>query len=117
MLIAAATLIWAGALASLIAAVVQFSRSDFEPASFLSLFAAVCGVIAGGVVFKRPAVAVVGVLIASLADARNLFYWYSLPPTFNTFVNAAVVLLISGGALAGVATMLSRNRQVPNRLG
>lgn len=111
--IAAAILAWAGGLASLTGAFLLFSKSDFESASFLSLFAGICGVTAGIVVFRRPAVTVVGVLIASLAEGMNLRFEYALPSSFNTITNAALVLLIAGGALAGVATVLPRSRQEP----
>jgi uncharacterized membrane protein len=114
-LVMAAILMWAGGLASLIGALVLFSTSDFEPASFLSLFAGICGVMSGAVVFKRPAVAVVGVLLAAVAVGRNLTYWYLLPSNFNTIDDAALVMLVLGGALAGVAATLLHPGQVPKR--
>jgi uncharacterized membrane protein len=111
LLIAAAILAWAGGLASGVGAFLLFSESDFEPASFFSLFAGICGVAAGIVALRRPAVAVVGVFIAAVVEGANIFRLNALPSSFNTIVNVALVLLIAGGALAGVATILPRSRQ------
>jgi uncharacterized membrane protein len=111
LMIAAAILAWAGGLASLIGALLLVS--DFGSAAFISLFAGICGVTAGIVVFRRPAVTVVGVLIASLAEGINLYRLTSLPLTVTTLANAALVLLIASGALAGVATVLRRSQLEP----
>lgn len=116
--VACGVLAWAGGVTCAIGILLHYGASpEVDVLSLLPLLAAVLGVVGGAIVFRRPYLAVVTLVLASMFEGFVVPGDFSYLPTYvGVASGGALALLIAAAAVAGVAAVAPNFRQ-PNSLG
>ncbi len=116
--VACGVLAWAGGVTCAIGILLYYgATAELDVRAVLRLLAAVLGVAGGAIVFRRPYVAVVTLVLASVFEGFVVPGDFSyLPLYMGVASGGALALLIAAAAAAGVAAVAPNFRQ-PNSLG